>query len=283
MKHDALENLVQLMKTDAPSWKLGPQEHFWSICLDTFRAMPGAAHKIEKIACESDPEPLGDILAEVKFAVIFAKLGYDVEIEPCRSGSSPNPDMRITKDGHSAFVEVMRRRHESGRSLQAKSLNTDEVFVEYGDSKDPRRIYEALERKFRQAGVGGIIAIWDDGDVWEPEEYESAAHSHIQTISASRSAFVVLHKYQNMPFCCYQLRRPLEPYLQEWLSALSSMIPDSIFRQMRIEILSERLQTYEPIHGYSIVDIHRRYLQGQLGKDADLVEWAELYSLWLTR
>jgi len=46
--------------------------------------------------------------------------------------------------------------------------------------------------------------------------------------------------------------------------------------------LSERLKVYETKYGYSTVDFFRRFQDGQLGDDDDLMMWAGIYHLYLT-
>ena len=46
--------------------------------------------------------------------------------------------------------------------------------------------------------------------------------------------------------------------------------------------LSERLKFYEQKYGYSTVDFFRRYQDGKLGDDDDLMMWAGIYHLYLT-
>ena len=46
--------------------------------------------------------------------------------------------------------------------------------------------------------------------------------------------------------------------------------------------LSERLRAYEQKNGYSTIEFHRRYHDGELGDDDDLMTWAGLYHLYLT-
>ncbi|MBI3958938.1 MAG: hypothetical protein HY328_09020 [Chloroflexi bacterium] len=46
--------------------------------------------------------------------------------------------------------------------------------------------------------------------------------------------------------------------------------------------LSERLRTYERKYGYSTIEFFRRYQDGELGDDDDLMMWAGLYHLYLT-
>ncbi len=46
--------------------------------------------------------------------------------------------------------------------------------------------------------------------------------------------------------------------------------------------LSERLRSYELKYGYSTIAFYRRYHDGELGDDDDLMMWAGLDHLYLT-
>jgi hypothetical protein len=46
--------------------------------------------------------------------------------------------------------------------------------------------------------------------------------------------------------------------------------------------LSERLREYERKYGYSTIEFYRRYQQGELGDDDDMMMWSGLYHLYLT-
>jgi hypothetical protein len=56
-----------------------------------------------------------------------------------------------------------------------------------------------------------------------------------------------------------------------------------MFRPQRLsfEELSERLHAYESRHGYSTIEFYRRFQDGELGDDDDLLMWAGLYHLYL--
>ena len=57
-----------------------------------------------------------------------------------------------------------------------------------------------------------------------------------------------------------------------------------MFKPQRVsfEELCERLHTYEDKYGYSTIEFYRRYENGELGDDDDLMMWAGLYHLYLT-
>ncbi len=46
--------------------------------------------------------------------------------------------------------------------------------------------------------------------------------------------------------------------------------------------LSDRLKTYEQQYGYSTIEFYRRFQNGELGDNDDLMMWAGLYHLYLT-
>jgi len=57
-----------------------------------------------------------------------------------------------------------------------------------------------------------------------------------------------------------------------------------MFKPQRLSFdeLSERLRAYEDRYGYSTIEFYRRYENGELGDDDDLMMWAGLYHLYLT-
>jgi len=53
-------------------------------------------------------------------------------------------------------------------------------------------------------------------------------------------------------------------------------------QRVTFDDLSERLRAYERQYGYSTIEFFRRYSDGELGDDDDLMMWAGLYHLYLT-
>jgi len=53
-------------------------------------------------------------------------------------------------------------------------------------------------------------------------------------------------------------------------------------QRLSFEELSDRLHDYERKYGYSTIEFYRRYEDGELGDDDDLMMWAGLYHLYLT-
>ncbi len=52
--------------------------------------------------------------------------------------------------------------------------------------------------------------------------------------------------------------------------------------RLTFEELSERLRQYESKYGYSTIEFYRRFQDGELGDDDDLMMWSGLYHLYLT-
>jgi len=133
--------------------------------------MPGANRLFLRIASVSDKEQLNDYFAEVVYALVFAGLGFQVEIEPFgRKG----PDLKVSRDGHQVVVEITRFRkiYPGPPEFDLSDENEESELSDYGNlHRDVRKSFEKLLSKFSQvADKQSIIAIWnDDGDL---EEFE---------------------------------------------------------------------------------------------------------------
>jgi hypothetical protein len=46
--------------------------------------------------------------------------------------------------------------------------------------------------------------------------------------------------------------------------------------------LTERLHAYEQKYGYSTIEFYRRYRDGELGDNDDMMMWAGIYHLYLS-
>ena len=53
-------------------------------------------------------------------------------------------------------------------------------------------------------------------------------------------------------------------------------------KRLTFDELVERLRAYERKYGYSTIEFYRRFQNGELGDDDDLMMWAGLYHLYLT-
>jgi hypothetical protein len=157
----ALERASQLI---SPGEILLLQKQFKRI-----QQMPGASGLFRRVASATDREQLADYLAEVRYALIFAGLQFEVQIEPLgRQG----PDLKVSRDDHEAFVEVMRFRKVSSGPPPLDLSDENLVLQVYGNPlRDIQKTFEKLVAKFRQVqDAQAIIVIWnDDGDLEELE------------------------------------------------------------------------------------------------------------------
>jgi len=156
------------------------ETQFWQSCFERFQQMPGADSKFKHIAEAPDKEQLYDYLTEIKYALVFAGLGFQVEAEPLGKNG---PDLQISRDGHSAFVEVkrFRRMYPGPPNIPPSDENflDDTSFLEpYGNlerdiKKTKHRIIEKLEQVSRGTS---IIAFWNDDKDLDDIEVEQAAY-----------------------------------------------------------------------------------------------------------
>ncbi len=56
----------------------------------------------------------------------------------------------------------------------------------------------------------------------------------------------------------------------------------SKIQRLTFEELSQRLREYEQKYGYSTIEFYRRFQNGELGDDDDLMMWSGIYHLYLT-
>jgi len=154
-----------------------PRAYRWISLLPAVQTIRNVAPKLRLIERATDVEVLLDYLCELRFALIFRSLGFDVEAEPLgRAG----PDFWVVRDGKGVMLECtrLRRIHQGPSELGA----TDPLptLVDYGDPRrDTKKAFEKIRDKFPQvADRDTIVAIWnDDGDL---EEFEvGAAVGHI--------------------------------------------------------------------------------------------------------
>ena len=165
--HKAIENIRLLLgeqsATFAQRWFERAQE------------INKANRVLRRIASTKDKEQLLDYLAEIRYALIFVGLGFEVEFEPAGNRGA---DLGIKRDGEKAVVEIMRfRKINSG--LPLLNLEDDNLILpEYGNiPRDIRKAFDKILAKFRQIeNQKGIIAIWNDDEELEEIETEAAVY-----------------------------------------------------------------------------------------------------------
>lgn len=149
---------------------------FWKAGFGKLQKMPGSNRIFRRIATTKDDEQLQDYLTEVRYALVFVGLGFQVEIEPL---GQKGPDLRVVRDRSQIFVEITRFRkiYPGPQLLDLSSKNT--ILQEYGNPpRDIRKAFEKLLNKFPQVAAGqeAIIAIWNDDDDMEEIEVKTAVN-----------------------------------------------------------------------------------------------------------
>jgi len=125
-----------------------------------------------RIESTKDKEQLLDYLAEMRYALFFIGLGFEVGFEPAGNRGA---DLGIARDGEKAVVEIMRFR-KINSDLQLLNLDDENLILpKYGNiPRDIRKAFDKILGKFRQIeSQKGIIAIWNDDE--ELEEIETSA------------------------------------------------------------------------------------------------------------
>lgn len=138
--------------------------------------MPGVRQWFKRVASASDKEQLMDYLAEVRYALIFAGLGFEVEIEPL---GKKGPDLKVSRDDNQALIEVKRFKKVFPGPPELDLSNEQALLSVYGDSKrDIRKVFSKILDKFRQVtDHESIIAIWNDDEDMEELEVGAAVKS----------------------------------------------------------------------------------------------------------
>jgi hypothetical protein len=131
--------------------------------------MPGAPRLFRQIACASEINQLNDYLAEVRYALAFAALGFQIEIYP---NGKKGPDLAVSRDAARVMVEVTRFRevHPGPPALGNDAISG--FLAEYGNpERDIRKSFEKILAKLPQLSHDlAIVAVWnDDGDLEELE------------------------------------------------------------------------------------------------------------------
>ncbi len=107
-------------------------------------------------------EELGDLNAELTFAMLFVGLGFEAFFEPT---GEKGPDLSVKRDGELAYVEVKRFRSRlTTNPLPTATYSVPPLFQAYGlPERDTDKIRAELYGKFRQvSGHNGILAVWSD-------------------------------------------------------------------------------------------------------------------------
>jgi hypothetical protein len=148
--------------------------------------VPGSESVFRRIARSNSVGDLLDCTTEIRYALVFDRLHFDVRFLP--PGKEELPDLLVSRDNESAYVEVRRIRPPSPHRVPAglrPHTGDDELladlFERYGGEEDIKKIEDELRGKFRQAravaGSSSIIATWSDRGLVEEVDFEQAVRN----------------------------------------------------------------------------------------------------------
>jgi len=203
------------------------------------RSVKGSDAKFKRFAGAKTAEEVFDIHAEITYALIFMGVGFGAEFEPL---GEEGPDLMVTRDGHSAYVEVKRFRNSAVPG--ARNLSDPDgipIFQQYGNPlKDIAKIRGELMKKFRQVREGnGIVAFWSDNDHLDIEfpfavtDVREDVYNQIQTVpegflfSVFASDSMAVRQHQQI-YC--RSVSPLQEPSSTWVYDLESSLVDDCIR-----------------------------------------------------
>jgi hypothetical protein len=205
--------------------------------------MPGAARLFRRIARAGDVEQLDDYRAEMLYALVFAGLAFDVAFEP---QGAEGPDLAVSRDGHSAAVEVTRFRKEpADQTAGARKVLPAGLLQEYGEPMRyiERRIRDKVMDKFKQLGHGtGVLALWgDDEELEELEMPQALAELADEGVTGALRIPPELHlvvyashwirPQMRQQVHCFELQPNCPPHLRQWKANLESSLVRDLLRR----------------------------------------------------
>jgi hypothetical protein len=210
------------------------EAQLWESRLERVQQLPGVSSTFKRIADAPDREQLCDYLAEIRYALVFIGLGFQVQVEPL---GKEGPDLGISRDGHSAVIEVKRfRQVDPGPpkiSLSDKEFLDNTFLLEpWGDLEREINKYKSrITEKFEQVGNReSIIAVWNDDEDLDEIGNEEAVrrlrdYTAQQGVSFPSGLLFVLYASNwcrpRQQFYCFPLRTLRTPQ-SNWMKELES-------------------------------------------------------------
>ncbi len=217
------------------------EAQLWEARLERVQQLPGVSSTFKRIADAPDREQLCPYLAEIRYALVFVGLGFQVQVEPL---GKKGPDLGISRDGHSAVIEV-----KSFRQVDPDPLNISLSSREFLDGtfllepcgnleRDIKKIISRAVEKFKQVGNGdSIIAFWNDDE--KDIESELAMNELCNDAAQRRLAlppgllfFLYGSNWQRprQQFYCFPLRVLEKPHIN-WIQEIESSFVDTLMQR----------------------------------------------------
>lgn len=182
-------------------------------------SMQGSERLFHRIALAVDYENLLDYMAEVNYALIFAGLRFQVQIEPF---GSKGADLGISRDNQTEAVEVTRFRPMYPGPVLSDNNDAVDYLPQYGNpERDTSKAISKISGKFEQCDDKvSIIAIWnDDQDMEEIEVGAAAEHLRSMPLELPAKLSFIVYGSEwvlNQQLYCFPVRHPLPKYLTLW-------------------------------------------------------------------
>lgn len=197
--------------------------------------MPGADNIFKRISDSTHREKILDYLAEVRYALAFTGLGFDVRIEPF---GKEGADFLITQEVHQVVVEVTRFRKMYPGPPELDLSNNSSMLSEYGNVKrDVRKAIRKIYKKFSQIGDReAVIAIWNDDEDMEEIEVATAAKNLQGDDSLPEGLLFVLYSSKwigpaGQQLYCFPVRNIVKPHYCTLVRELESHTLQSLIQR----------------------------------------------------
>ena len=164
------------------------QADFWRKLLSVIQPCDHSSSLFRRIAQAADNDQLADCLVEGMFVFHFLDHGFAVSIIP-GSSKERRPDLRVSRDGQTAVVEIKHYRHKHpGPPLldldEYRRTGKTPLLAKYGDyERDEKRCHRILVNTLEQifAHIDGkepfIIAFWNSDDDLDELQFSSSVQS----------------------------------------------------------------------------------------------------------
>ena len=217
----------------------------WIMLLPTIQTIDNIKAKFRLIDNASNREELCDYLCELRYALIFKFLGFDIIAEPL---GNKGPDFRIDRNGMQIMLECMRFRRVHPGPFE-EGLSDDSTGLEYGDiQRDTQKACSKIKNKDHQvSGYDSLIAIWNNEGDLEELEVRLAIHQLIADSNAERyplpqglMAVVYGSNWKNhasgKQVFCFEVVEPTPP-VSKWFEELRSIDVDRVLNTLSIRSL----------------------------------------------